>query len=138
MSTTLIVSAVLVLGLDQATKWLVLATRGPVPTAPSRWRILQPRLGRVAFGWRADRRLLALLWAVAAGGTMLAAGDGGPFDAWGHGVALGAALGGATGNLLDTLRVGAVIDFIDLRLGTFNVADVAIVLGAATALLSLT
>ena len=48
---------------------------------------------------------------------------------------IGAILGGALGNGLDRLALGAVVDFIDLHLGeyhwpTFNVADIAITLGA--------
>jgi len=39
------------------------------------------------------------------------------------------ALAGAVGNLIDRLRWGAVIDFVDIRIFVFNVADVAIVLG---------
>ena len=43
-------------------------------------------------------------------------------------------LGGALGNLADRIRYGHVIDFIEVRLGsyqwpTFNVADIAIVVG---------
>jgi signal peptidase II len=46
-------------------------------------------------------------------------------------VALGLLLGGALGNMLDRLRLGYVVDFIDLGIGnirfyTFNVADSAI------------
>jgi signal peptidase II len=46
-------------------------------------------------------------------------------------VALGLLLGGAIGNLLDRLRYGSVVDFVDLGVGTirwytFNVADAAI------------
>jgi signal peptidase II len=46
-------------------------------------------------------------------------------------VALGLLLGGAIGNLLDRLRHGHVVDFVDMGLGgfrwyTFNVADAAI------------
>ena len=46
-------------------------------------------------------------------------------------------LGGAAGNLLDRLRAGRVVDFLDFHLGpyhwpAFNVADAAIVVGAAT------
>lgn len=46
-------------------------------------------------------------------------------------VTLGLLLGGALGNLLDRLRLGYVIDFVDMGLGnqrwfTFNVADAAI------------
>ncbi len=40
-------------------------------------------------------------------------------------------LGGALGNLLDRLRLGAVVDFIDLNVWpVFNVADIAIVASA--------
>ena len=54
-----------------------------------------------------------------------------------HAVALGLILGGATGNLLDRVMRGSglsgrVIDFIDLHVWpVFNVADAAIVVGAA-------
>ena len=46
-------------------------------------------------------------------------------------VALGLLLGGAIGNLLDRLRLGSVVDFVDVGIGalrfyTFNVADAAI------------
>ena len=46
-------------------------------------------------------------------------------------IALGLLLGGALGNLTDRLRLGYVIDFVDLGIGgfrwyTFNVADAAI------------
>jgi signal peptidase II len=49
-------------------------------------------------------------------------------------VALGAVIGGAIGNVIDRLRFGAVVDFIDTWAGgwhwyVFNVADAAIVLG---------
>ncbi|WP_461371658.1 signal peptidase II [Candidatus Darwinibacter acetoxidans] len=38
---------------------------------------------------------------------------------------------GAVGNLIDRLRWGAVIDFLDVRIFVFNVADAAIVVGVA-------
>lgn len=42
------------------------------------------------------------------------------------------AIGGAVGNLIDRIRVGAVIDFIDLTVfPIFNVADMSIVAGVA-------
>ena len=51
-------------------------------------------------------------------------------------VALGSALGGALGNLIDRVRLGYVVDFLDLHVGVhqwpiFNVADSAICLGVA-------
>jgi signal peptidase II len=46
-------------------------------------------------------------------------------------VALGASVGGAVGNVIDGIRLRAVIDFIDLRVWpVFNLADAAIVAGA--------
>ena len=49
---------------------------------------------------------------------------------------LGLIIGGALGNILDRLRLGAVVDFIDAHYAswhwpTFNMADVAIVCGVA-------
>src|SRR4029077_5715330 len=46
-------------------------------------------------------------------------------------ITLGLLLGGAVGNLLDRLRLGYVIDFVDMGLGgprwfTFNVADAGV------------
>lgn len=47
-------------------------------------------------------------------------------------VSLGLQLGGAVGNLLDRLRLGNVVDFIDFKIWpVFNLADAAIVAGVA-------
>lgn len=51
-------------------------------------------------------------------------------------VALGLIIGGALGNILDRVRIGAVVDFIDVHYAgwhwpTFNLADVAIVCGVS-------
>ena len=47
-------------------------------------------------------------------------------------VSLGLVAGGALGNLIDRVRVGKVIDFLDFRIWpVFNFADMAIVVGAA-------
>jgi signal peptidase II len=46
--------------------------------------------------------------------------------------------GGAAGNLLDRIRLGFVVDYLDLRVWpVFNLADVAIVLGAGALALAL-
>lgn len=50
------------------------------------------------------------------------------------GAALGFTLGGALGNLIDRLRLGQVLDFIDIGVGptrwyTSNIADASIVFG---------
>ncbi|MFP4070765.1 MAG: signal peptidase II [Desulfovibrionales bacterium] len=54
---------------------------------------------------------------------------------------LGLILGGALGNLIDRIRIGKVIDFLDIHLGAhhwpaFNVADIAITLGAVALLIT--
>ena len=51
-------------------------------------------------------------------------------------LALSLMLGGAAGNAIDRIRIGAVVDFIDVHVGgwhwpAFNVADSAICVGAA-------
>jgi lipoprotein signal peptidase len=52
--------------------------------------------------------------------------------------AIGAALGGAAGNIADRLRLGAIVDFIVIgRWPPFNLADVAIVMGVGLLVLSL-
>lgn len=53
-----------------------------------------------------------------------------------YGPAFGLIAGGAAGNLIDRLRQGAVVDFLDVHIGShhwpsFNVADSAICVGAA-------
>jgi len=51
--------------------------------------------------------------------------------------AIGAALGGAAGNIADRLRRGAIVDFIAIgRWPLFNLADVAIVMGVGLLVLS--
>lgn len=54
---------------------------------------------------------------------------------------LGLILGGALGNLVDRIRLGVVVDFLDFYVGqwhwpAFNVADMGICLGALALLLS--
>jgi len=53
---------------------------------------------------------------------------------------LGAVIGGAIGNVIDRLMYGAVVDFIDVHVGSwhwpaFNIADSAITLGVVLLLL---
>ncbi|MBO5038068.1 MAG: signal peptidase II, partial [Alphaproteobacteria bacterium] len=50
-------------------------------------------------------------------------------------LALGFVIGGALGNVIDRLRIGAVFDFLDIHIGAhhwpaFNVADSFICIGA--------
>jgi signal peptidase II len=54
---------------------------------------------------------------------------------------LGLILGGALGNLVDRIRIGMVIDFLDIHIGpnhwpAFNVADMAITVGSIALLIT--
>lgn len=58
-------------------------------------------------------------------------------DRWSR-VAGGLLLGGAAGNLGDRIRLGYVVDYLDLRIWpVFNLADTAVVCGSAILLLAL-
>jgi len=62
-------------------------------------------------------------------------------DCW-QAMALSAILGGAIGNLIDRVRFGFVVDFIDFHVknwhfATFNIADIGITVGAAVLILRL-
>ena len=55
-------------------------------------------------------------------------------------VAIGLIIGGAVGNVIDRIRLGAVVDFLDFHIGSlhwpaFNLADSAICIGVAAMLL---
>lgn len=57
-------------------------------------------------------------------------------DRWIIGIALGLVVGGALGNVIDRIRFGAVVDFLDFHWAgwhwpAFNVADSAITVGVA-------
>jgi signal peptidase II len=62
-------------------------------------------------------------------------------EQWGLRVALASVLGGAIGNLIDRVRHGDVVDFLDVHWRgyhwpAFNVADSCITLGVAVLLIS--
>lgn len=63
-----------------------------------------------------------------------------PRKEWITGLGLGLVLGGAVGNVIDRVRLGYVVDFIDVHFGSwhypaFNVADSAITCGVILLLL---
>lgn len=63
-------------------------------------------------------------------------------EKWLEGFALSLILGGAGGNLIDRIRYGEVIDFIDLHVGryhwpAFNIADTAVTIGAGILIFNL-
>lgn len=77
---------------------------------------------------------LALVWLAALGSALLLYGSGQGFQSRAALIALGAAFGGAAGNLLDILRFRAISDFIDFRWWpAFNLADALIIGGLLVA-----
>jgi signal peptidase II len=131
---------VVVVVLDQASKALALQhlADGPIALAPFFNLALAFNTG-AAFSFLADAGgwqnfffvaiaivvavvILVMTWRLGAGDVQVAA-------------ALMLVLGGALGNVIDRVRIGQVVDFIDIyyrtwHWPTFNVADSAITVGA--------
>ena len=79
---------------------------------------------------------LLLLWGLAVSSSLLLVALGGGGEAARAGVAV--ALGGATGNFVDRLLRGHVVDFVEIGpWPVFNVADVGIVAGLGLTLMAL-
>ena len=117
------------------------------PVIPGFFDLVHTRNPGIAFGLLADSRLpwmrvgliiLSLVAAAAMAWLLLAGRAGGPRSR--AGIAL--ILGGAAGNLFDRLLDGGVVDFLlfyfhRFEWPAFNIADSAIVVGAALVLLEL-
>ena len=131
---------------DQFTKWWVMANVKPYPSFYPVASFVDFTLvwnKGVTFGLmnRVDHRLMPWLLVVMALGVLVMLGRW----LWRTRslivtLALGAIIGGALGNIIDRVRFGAVIDFIDVYYGnhhwyTFNLADAAIVCGVSLLML---
>jgi len=138
------ITAALVLAADQVSKHLVrtwLEKGQSWDIAP--WltpivRITYVTNTGAAFGLFQDLSKLFIVAAVVVIGLILFYHRQLPDGQWPMRVALGLALGGASGNLIDRLRFGgSVVDFIDFNFWPFqdwpvsNVADISIVTGVA-------
>jgi len=83
-----------------------------------------------AFGILQDRTVFFVVVGVVVVGGILASYRYFPLTSGSLNLALGLQLGGAVGNLIDRLRFGYVVDFIDVAIWpVFNLADSAIVIG---------
>jgi len=133
----LVVAAILTFAVDQAGKRFVLKrfAKGQVSSSALLVRIRRITNPNMGFGFIRNRHILLALWVLLVLSTVLVIYSGRFFVSHVARLGLGLALGGATGNLWDVMRRQGVVDFIDLRFWpVFNLADVAIVLGAASAL----
>jgi signal peptidase II len=131
---------VAVLALDQLTKRLISHSIAPgerIALGPG-VHLVHTRNHGVAFGLEAGHgTLVAILVGLALLGLLVyfATHSSRPL-VW---LATGLLLGGALGNLLDRIRTGSVVDFIQLPLGwpPFNLADASIVLGVVLLLFAI-
>ena len=130
----------IVVALDQLTKQIVTASidRGDSHQIIFGIDLANVRNKGVAFGLLADGDVPVLLLTIAAVALLLLY-FGSHADKPNLWIAVGLLAGGAIGNLVDRLRLGAVVDFIDLPVWpAFNLADVAIVAGVVLLVISLT
>ncbi|MCH5277836.1 MAG: signal peptidase II [Desulfovibrionaceae bacterium] len=131
--------------LDQATKAAVTASlplHGSMRVVPGLFDLVHVRNRGAAFGFlnRSDmdwQFWLFLLATLVACGLILGMARTARYSRTLF-VGFGLILGGAVGNLIDRVRLRAVIDFLDFYMGVwhwpaFNVADVAICVGALLA-----
>jgi signal peptidase II len=121
---------------DQAVKALVRTTieRGGEVDLILGIQLVNVRNRGIAFGMFSDGGVLLVVFALAALAALLvffARNRHRPL-VW---LPTGLLIGGATGNLIDRTREGAVTDFIDLPAWpAFNIADIAITFGVLTLL----
>ncbi len=118
---------------DQLTKaWLVsmLAPSESMPIVGDYLRLVHSQNNGALFGLFRESALLFGLASIAVIGLIVVYHARSGRSRY-MSVALGLLLGGAIGNLIDRLRLGYVVDFVDAGIGnfrwyTFNVADAAI------------
>ena len=136
--------------LDQLTKYLLvnaIPLHTGVPIIPGFFNLVHVHntggafsiLAGPGYPWR--QYVLVGLTIVVVAAIAYAYGKAGKTDNWTR-IAYVCITGGAIGNLIDRIRLGEVIDFLDVYVGTrhwpaFNVADAAISTGAVMLLVSL-
>ena len=126
---------------DQATKGLVTRTMSPGQSIPDEGFVRATYVLNTgsAFGLFPDQTLLLTLASLVGIGVLLYFYRTHPADSFILRLSLGLMLGGAMGNLIDRVRLGHVVDFIDVGAWpVFNLADSAIVVGLIGLLLTVT
>ena len=130
--------ALAVLALDQLAKWLVATNLelgesvAPLAALSRLFSITYVTNTGAAFGLLREGSTLFVFVAIVVSAIIVLYVRKLPADQQLVRVALGLQLGGALGNLIDRLRLGHVVDFIDVKFWpVFNVADSAIVIGVA-------
>lgn len=131
----MLVAGSVVLFLDQWSKRVVALRSGQsAVSVGSAVRIRHTRNTRELYCNNFVRVALVMVWVAALVSGIMLHSAGAQLQSRISMVGLGAALGGAAGNLLDILRRRFIVDFIDLGWWpVFNLADVAIIAGVALA-----
>lgn len=137
--TAFFLTALIVLALDQVSKFIVTANMTLYQSIPEEgfFRITYVTNVGGAFGILENQAFLITVTAIVGIAAILIYARYPLFNRMLVRIALGLLLGGAVGNLIDRLffgEFGQVVDFIDIGFGryrwpTFNLADSAIVLG---------
>lgn len=132
--------AAVVIGIDQVSKALVVQHLNPA-TGPGQVEVIGDWLrlsyttnAGAVFGILPGMTLFFTIVGLLAIPALIVFQRYLPANAWPAWISIGLLLGGTVGNLLDRLRFGSVIDFIDAGIGnlrwyTFNVADASMVIG---------
>jgi signal peptidase II len=138
------ISALLIATLDQLSKAIVLAKMpvgepGTIPLIPGILHFTHVRNTGIAFSMLEGKiPVILIASAVVMVGIILTERKAAGRLGMAYGIALSMPLGGALGNMIDRIRFGNVVDFIDVRgikFAIFNVADSAITVGIVWLLL---
>lgn len=129
----LVLISLLVLLLDQGSKYIVqhwMSVNQSIPLVPNIFHLTYVKNPGAAFGLLAYRTTFFIWVTLAVVLLILVFYRRLPGEKRLLRFALALQLGGALGNLLDRLRTGFVVDFLDFRVWpVFNLADSAIVVG---------
>jgi signal peptidase II len=134
--------AAIVVLLDQATKQLFWYLGKNFDILDGLLKITLVKNTGAAFSLFQGGRTVFVIGSMAASVMIVALGLRTPKTMAWRRLALGLVLGGAVGNLIDRLFFGEVIDFFDMGFGlhrwpVYNVADIAVTVGAIGLILSL-
>jgi len=140
ISPGVVATAVIIFALDQLTKSLITRALGQAGEPHSvevigNWvRLSYTTNSGAAFGMFPAGTLFFTIVALVAAPILLVGRSYVRERAWWMTIVFGMLLGGTLGNLLDRIRLGRVVDFIDIGVGdvrwwSFNVADSSFVVG---------
>ncbi|MCK4362831.1 MAG: signal peptidase II [Dehalococcoidia bacterium] len=129
---TFFLVALIVVALDQVSKFFIRANMTLGQSIPEEgfFRITYGTNTGGVFGLFANQAFLITLTAIVGVAAILVYSRYPLFNRVLVRIALGLLLGGAVGNLIDRIRFGEVVDFIDVGAWpVFNIADSAVVVG---------